>query len=1058
MKRIGIIELIILFTTGGLIGAFIYLKFIDKQRPPAPEGGSFSGEVPQPVSRQEKFYFVPEDLPTDAYQSEIKAWSRVREGSIAIPAFKPDFDIQMGQVNKLEQTADLKNLSSPRISPDGKQIVFSAGNNGNRHIFRIGLDNSNLIQLTFGSGDDIDPSWMTDGHRVIYASNKTGKYELWLMDQEGKYRGQITKQDGTNKTHPRCSPLYWYNGDYWDQQNPSKHMFTVIYQCEEEQDSDIWLVGEDGSNPVNLTKAISHQASYTNPEWSPNGLTILYNAEDVSFIKACEGWNFGKRGAANAIPDLGFQANACYPQFLPNQTRITFVNNTQNASSLFYAASDGSSIKEIKLKTAVKGPVAWSSDGETIAFVASDKNLEMLCTQKVKYPMQHIENLWQYPAIKSNQIDKLAANHFVVTGVENNMFHTGYETNKYPFDRGYEIPSFITSDSCLELFHLYFDYTLRTLEEERLSNALDEFLAEILTKLEEEMRRPECGPNILQDLKIWQAYFQTGKMLMKMGAQQAEATERQAASDWDHSGEYIESPETMPDENPLAEIPAEPAIKEELQLIIKHAGREESPILKREIDYTQFTVRGHYGRNAKLKAYFQTMMWLNQCWFSLKKDEPVDLIKIRQVMLLLDIIRKSPALYQSWEALYSAVTYFTGESEDLTVAEAGKLQNRLFTNGDLNALDDPALQAKYAELLGTMPPPRIVPKTGVNFRVFPQRFTPDSHILQSLVFTKEGNEIGTPENPRLLPKGLDIMAVFGSERAFEILDKIFGETRYRNYTEILQKTKNEYSRISSAEWQTNMYWGWLFVLKSFLTPADTTMPMFMRTQAWLDKSLNTALASWAELRHDTLLYVKQFSAEGGEGGLGWEPIIPKPKGYVEPNLLFYERLSSLMQISLMELKKQEMLDSDAAKKAGKYLEIVKRLGVISRKELNQEIVTDDDYQFMRQYGAEMEYLTAFFKGGTVPFYENEGQVALIADVGSDGQIQMTFLHEAVGKVRSMLVEVEIENKKQLNQGGVFTYYEFPVPGKRLNDREWREMLRNKQAPPLPVWTDSYTAE
>lgn len=433
MKRIGIIELIILFTTGGLIGIFIYLKFIDKQRPTAPENGSFSGEAPQPVSRQEKYYFIPEDLPTDAYQPDIKAWSRVREGSISVPVFKPDFNIQMGQVNKLELTNDLKNLGSPRISPDGKQIVFSAGNNGNRHIYRLGMDNRDLIQLTFGGGDDIDPSWMTDGQGVIYASNQTGKYELWLMDQEGKNREQITKQDGTNKTHPRCSPLYWYNGDYWDQQNSLKHMFTIVYQCGEEQDTDIWLIGEDGSNPVNLTKAISNLASYSNPEWSPNGLTILYNAEVVSRIKACEGWNFGQRGVANAIPDLGFQDNACYPQFLPNQTRITFVNNAQDASSLFYAASDGSSIKEIKQKMAVKGPVAWSSDGETIAFVASDKSREILCTQKVTYPMQHIVNLWQYPEIKSNQIAKLAVNYFVVTGMENNMFHTGYETNKYPF-------------------------------------------------------------------------------------------------------------------------------------------------------------------------------------------------------------------------------------------------------------------------------------------------------------------------------------------------------------------------------------------------------------------------------------------------------------------------------------------------------------------------------------------------------------------------------------------------------------------------------------------------
>ena len=43
-------------------------------------------------------------------------------------------------------------------------------------------------------------------------------------------------------------------------------------------------------------------------------------------------------------------------------------------------------------------------------------------------------------------------------------------------------------------------------------------------------------------------------------------------------------------------------------------------------------------------------------------------------------------------------------------------------------------------------------------------------------------------------------------------------------------------------------------------------PSFMRNEAWTDKSLNTSLGSWAELRHDTILYAKQSGIEcGGDG-------------------------------------------------------------------------------------------------------------------------------------------------------------------------------------------------
>ena len=56
----------------------------------------------------------------------------------------------------------------------------------------------------------------------------------------------------------------------------------------------------------------------------------------------------------------------------------------------------------------------------------------------------------------------------------------------------------------------------------------------------------------------------------------------------------------------------------------------------------------------------------------------------------------------------------------------------------------------------------------------------------------------------------------------------------------------------------------------------------MQSTAWQDKQLNTALGSWAELKHDTLLYAKQ--AYAGIGGCGW-PAPPPPviaRNYVEP--------------------------------------------------------------------------------------------------------------------------------------------------------------------------------
>jgi hypothetical protein len=55
----------------------------------------------------------------------------------------------------------------------------------------------------------------------------------------------------------------------------------------------------------------------------------------------------------------------------------------------------------------------------------------------------------------------------------------------------------------------------------------------------------------------------------------------------------------------------------------------------------------------------------------------------------------------------------------------------------------------------------------------------------------------------------------------------------------------------------------------------------MSTEAWKYKELNTALASWTQLRHDTILYAKQsYTMLLGIS----EPLDSKLRGYVEPIL------------------------------------------------------------------------------------------------------------------------------------------------------------------------------
>lgn len=449
------------------------------------------------------------------------------------------------------------------------------------------------------------------------------------------------------------------------------------------------------------------------------------------------------------------------------------------------------------------------------------------------------------------------------------------------------------------------------------------------------------------------------------------------------------------------------------------------------------------------------MTWLGQASFLAEtKINPEKVVNdTRRALIITYLLTVKPQLMTMWNRLYEPNLMFVGGADDLHVLDYRRLMSGIYKAKTVEELYDVQKLERFITLLKNEKPPLIAPQDLRSFRFMPQRYTPDSYIHQNLVY----DAVGNGENPRLLPCGLDIMAVLGSERAYEILDTVLGETRYERYGTQVKTMREKFSRVSYNEWWQNIYWGWLYTLMGLLPDFSESYPPFMRNTAWKDKSLSTALASWTELRHDTILYVKQTAAEAGEGGEGWSPVIPEPKGYVEANPEFFRRLNKLIAVSYGGLEEKNMLSQEVAGKTKKFREIVARLETISEKEISRTALTDDEYAFIRNFGSELEYLTIFFNEGESNYSISEREVSLIADVATD-RLNNRILHEAVGKVREMDVIVPIEDKNQITRGGVFTYYEFVEKGKRLNDDDWKLMLKEGKAPQLPVWTNSFIAK
>jgi hypothetical protein len=230
------------------------------------------------------------------------------------------------------------------------------------------------------------------------------------------------------------------------------------------------------------------------------------------------------------------------------------------------------------------------------------------------------------------------------------------------------------------------------------------------------------------------------------------------------------------------------------------------------------------------------------------------------------------------------------------------------------------------------------------------------------------------------------------------------------------------------------------------------------------------LGSWAELRHDTILYAKQVYAEMGGDPKGPPPEPLPPKGYVEPVPEFYARLAALAAMTCRGLEERgltgEAYSSDLTQTLGRMQqleEVALSFKAMAEKELRNEPLSEEEYWAIRYYGGTLEEFTFAAAeegqgGGGYPMGDEEPEAAVIADVATHpglGQV----LEVGVGRIHALYAIVPIEGKLVVAKGGVFSYYEFPwAMDDRLTDEKWREMLNQGEAPALPAWASSFRVD
>lgn len=631
--------------------------------------------------------------------------------------------------------------------------------------------------------------------------------------------------------------------------------------------------------------------------------------------------------------------------------------------------------------------------------------------------LDNLINPYQLEVFPDELKAHLAKYGFGIVEADHDQLFQIYEKNDYTL-----FPNFVTTDLYLQLYHLFFDATMRKVEEGKLHDAMADLCKALHTEMLQTARtEKEAG---VKDAAEWDAaYFAVAYQLLtnkpldipdkyrQMAQQELESSN----SNKDNYSEFIGS-------------------------------------LDVKFPYSLFKPRGHYTRSEKVSRYFRAMMWLQTVYFGTDNDQ-----HLHRAALIAERLSNNASCKKAFDRVFTPITYIMGTPDNITILQVADIMKQQgVTTAQLvkNPSQLETFRKKVDEVAEKQT--RIRPKfertshNKINF--MPQRYQPDAEVLQEMV------DVDNEPTNRAVPMGLDVMAAIGSTSAERILLNELNQGKlWDQFLPNLQRMKGVMGKI---DWKACVANQWIATLNALNTNKDSRTPYFMKTPQWDKKNLNATLASWAELKHDAILYAKQpMMAECGDGSLPAPVVI----GYVEPNLAFWTKAVELLSDTRNVFKRYDLINEEVEECINDIEEEARFLLDISKRELSGGKITDEEYDHIRYIGATFENLSLkVIKEpdqqlmGWSDVQGTDKSIAIVADVltsNGDNNPEKSILYEAVGPANEIYVIVEVDGYLRLMRGGVFSYREFtrPLGEERLNDEEWQEKVKAYPNTGKPSW-------
>jgi Tol biopolymer transport system component/DNA-binding winged helix-turn-helix (wHTH) protein len=166
-----------------------------------------------------------------------------------------------GTLERMEAVG--RGVRNPAISRQGNRLAFAQASFDN-NIWRLPLRHFTAgkaapVRLISSTYTDVCPQYSPDGKRIVFCSDRSGRSQIWLCDNEGANPIQLTNLSHTDSGTPRWSP----DGR------------QIAFDSLAEGNRDIYVVSADGGQPQRFTRESSEDGC---PSWSRDGRWIYFGS------------------------------------------------------------------------------------------------------------------------------------------------------------------------------------------------------------------------------------------------------------------------------------------------------------------------------------------------------------------------------------------------------------------------------------------------------------------------------------------------------------------------------------------------------------------------------------------------------------------------------------------------------------------------------------------------------------------------------------------------------------------------------------------------------------